>query len=560
VSRKRLAAVAVVGAALAAQSAPAGAATLHDFDQATLASYLSLRFSSAVPPNAMRVVLAREGFSQADLALVTASASAAPSAPTAGGGGGSGVFSAQQISRDTLACPVSDPTPCQLDTQIEPDIAVNPAAPGNLVGVFQQGRFQNGASVDPGWATSFDGGKTWPYGGDAPGLTVAVSSGSTDGPGPPFARASDPVTGFDRKHKAVFLNTLSVSDAGCVQFCDSAAVVNISGNGGKTFGPPVVIREDVSDPSSTSFAMNDRNWIATDNNPASPHYGRTYAVWDQVRCAEPSCTVIVQPVMLSYSDDGGRSWSPAIDVTHAQPAQAHQEVGALPLIMANGDLVIVYNDVTAGAFTFFGGYAAVRSTDGGATWSDPVTITQADPYAEEGASLRAPNVPSAAVDSDGTIWVAFQDQRFGSGRNDILLTTSTDEGQSWSPPLNATPGEANVDHFTPGIAAIGGTVHMTYRTRAPGNVTADPRVDAVYRALKGGVTTRGPLQLYSPSDAAVAAFSTVANVKLKFFGDYAAIAASPKSANPIWDQAQNFPQQQDNPTGTHQRSFSARIQ
>ena len=101
---------------------------------------------------------------------------------------------------------------------------------------------------------------------------------------------------------------------------------------------------------------------------------------------------------------------------------------------------------------------------------------------------------------------------------------------------------------------------MTYRTRTPGNVNAAPMVDAVYRALKGGVTTSGPFQLYTPSDATVAAYSTVANVKLKFFGDYAAIAASPKSANPIWDQAQNFPQQQENPTGTHQRSFSARIQ
>src|SRR5437764_309130 len=297
--RKLAVMTSTVVVAVVAGSFEAQAATLHDFDQTTLASYISLRFSSAVPPAVIRAVLAREGFSQADLALVT-SASTAAAAPGASPAG-SGVSSAQQISRDTLACPSSDPN-CELDTQVEPDIAVNPTSPGNLVAGFQQGRYANGGSVDPGWAASFDGGKTWPYRGNAPGLTVGVSSASTSGPGAPFARASDPAIAFDRKHNTVYLNTLSVSDAGCAQFCDSAVVVNISKNGGKSFGAPVITHEDVSDPNGTSFVFNDKEWIVSDNNPGSPHYGRTYIAWDQVRCAEPSCTVLEQPVMVAHSD------------------------------------------------------------------------------------------------------------------------------------------------------------------------------------------------------------------------------------------------------------------
>src|SRR5690349_1563921 len=141
------------------------AQTLHDFSAGTLASYLSLRFSSAVPPAVMERVLAGAGFSPTDLSLISTSNSAAnPPGPDKGG---AAATPAQQISQDTLACPASDPT-CELDTQVEPHIAVNPSHAENLVAVFQQGRFPNGGSVDPGWAASFNGGQTWPVTGSAP--------------------------------------------------------------------------------------------------------------------------------------------------------------------------------------------------------------------------------------------------------------------------------------------------------------------------------------------------------------------------------------------------------
>jgi hypothetical protein len=508
-----------------------------------------------VPPNVIRQVLAGEGVSQPDLDLVTSSAAtvAGPSIAVAQ----PSISNVQQVSQDRLACPTSDPTPCELDTEAEPHIAVNPDAPGNLVAVFQQGRYKNGGAVDTGWATSFDGGKTWPYEGSLPGLTVGVSPRQTAGPGVPFARASDPVVAFDRRHKNVLANDVAVSDAGCVVFCESAVTVNISNNQGQTFGPPIVLQDDISDPNKT-LVFNDKNWIAMDNTRTSPCYGRTYVVWDQVRCADVNCAVTSQPVVLRYSDDGGKTCSGMIQATAEEPGPAHSEIGVQPITLPNGHVVIVYGDVQAGAFTFLGSYQAIRSTDGGRTWSKPGLVTAANPFLEESAGLRGPNLPMATLDGN-TIYVAFQDQRFGSGRNDIVLTSSTDEGKTWSLVVNATPAEPGLDHFTPAIAAVGGKVHLTYRTRRPGNVNALPLVDAVYRRLQGGVTTSGPAVL-ATSDANVAAFTSVAGVVLKFFSDYAGVAASSTSANPIWDQAQAFAGAQANPTNTHQRSFSARIQ
>src|SRR5437763_9534848 len=69
---------------------------------------------------------------------------------------------ARRTSRARLACPSTDAN-CELDTEAEPHVAVNPVRPGNVIGVFQMGRYANGGAVDTGWATSFDGGRTWPF-------------------------------------------------------------------------------------------------------------------------------------------------------------------------------------------------------------------------------------------------------------------------------------------------------------------------------------------------------------------------------------------------------------
>ena len=541
-------------------SAIAATVPLRDFDPLTLAAYVDFRFSSAVPPSVIRAVLAGEGFSQRDLDLIMATGPPLERPPTASGG--PGITNVKQISRDPLSCPGTDPN-CELDTEAEPSIAVNPQSTGNIVAVFQQGRYNNGGAVDNGWATSFDDGKKWPYRGSAPGLTVGVTGTPSSGHGAPFERASDPAVSFDTKNKSVLLNSAAVSVRGCAIYCDSAVTVNVSHDNGRTFGPPVVVQEDIGDPNSATGAwnFNDKNWITTDNFPSSPYYGRSYAVWDQVQCKDPSCTGEAQPVMLKYSDDGGKSWSSLIQATNQQPFQSHLEIGVQPVVLPNGDVVIVFADAAAGVFTFFGQFQAIRSTNGGRTWSLPVTIAPANPFAEEANGLRAPNVPMAAVDTSGTLYVAFQDQGpTATGRNDIWLTSSSDEGQHWSPPVNATLDEIGLDHFSPAIAAVGGTVHLVYRSHSPASVKADPKVDTAYRALRGGITVRGPATLGPPSDVSVGAFTTTAGQNFAFLGDYDGMVASSLSAHPVWDQAQAFSDQHDNPTHTHQRTFSARIQ
>src|SRR2546428_7809291 len=74
----------------------------------------------------------------------------------------------QQISADPFAGAAGS----EADTQVEPHVALDPNDASIVVAVFQQGRFDtNGGSVDPGFASSQDGGQSW-TGGNLPGLTL----------------------------------------------------------------------------------------------------------------------------------------------------------------------------------------------------------------------------------------------------------------------------------------------------------------------------------------------------------------------------------------------------
>jgi hypothetical protein len=464
----------------------------------------------------------------------------------------------RQVSRDSLACPQSDPH-CEHDTVAEPHVAVNVDRPNNVVGVFQVGRYAGIGAAANGFATSFDGGGSWVHG-YATDLTVAVAHSPSPGDGPPYERASDPAIAYDRKHDVWLFESVGLSVRGCASYCTSAITVNRSTTAGKTFGPPVVVHQDVSDQSTPPVFLNDKPWIAVDNNQSSRYYGRAYATWTRYKCADPTCAggaPSTQLVEISVSDDGGATWSSPIQAVKPRPGSTHVEVGAQPVVLSNGHLVVVYVDI--GHASTGGELEAIRSTTGGVGWSSPVSVLRLDPYPEEKNGLRAPPIPSIAVDSRKVIWVAVQDQRFKRGRNDIVLVKSLDEGETWAPPTSATPRENDLDHFSPAIAAIGWDLYMTYRVHEAKPVRGAPDIDVIFRKLRAGKTVRGPSKIFRASDASFAAYTSTSSLKLRFFGDYAGIAASKEAVFPIWCHSQHFPGAGTNSTRTHQRVFVTRL-
>ncbi|HKN53298.1 MAG TPA: hypothetical protein VJX66_12390, partial [Amycolatopsis sp.] len=425
-----------------------------------------------------------------------------PLSARAAAGGFDKIANVEQAGRDTLP----SPNGAEPDTQIEPDITTDPNNPDVIVSTFQQGRYQDGGSVDPGYTVSQDGGKTWAAG-NLPLLTTAV--------GGPFDRASDAAATVG-PDGAVYLQTIPFDQ----NDPRSAVAVQRSDDGGLSFGPPVLVVDD-----NDANIFHDKNWIVADTAAASPHRGRIYSVWSKF---VTTGAVTHSPGVVSFSDDRGQTWSKPTNIT---AADADTE-GLLPMVQRDGTLTVVY-DLTVGTQDF---ETAQNSADGGLTWTPPVAVGEF--LGANVPGTRSGGLPAAAIDAaTGRMYVTWQDTRFNpDGLNNIAMSTSRDGGRTWSAPAQVDPRVAGLDRFTPDVAAAGGSVHVTYRTRAA-NGTAST-VDQDYIASTDNGRTFGfEHAVGPPSDVQWAAQAG----KQIFYGDYMGVVATPQRAALVWNVSSRPP-------------------
>jgi hypothetical protein len=223
--------------------------------------------------------------------------------------------SASQLGRISNVEPIAaDLAPsingAEPDTVTEPDVAIDPANPDVMTAVAQQGRYVDGGSADPGYATSRNGGRTWTQA-NLPLLTEAV--------GGTFQRASDAAVAFGPDGSA-YAQTIPFDQTDA----RSGVAVQRSADGGRTFGPPSLVVDD-----NDINVFNDKNWIAVDTSRHSPFYGRIYSVWSRFITTGSGATAVTHsPGTVSWSDDHGRTWSP---IRFTGPADEDTE-GLIPLI------------------------------------------------------------------------------------------------------------------------------------------------------------------------------------------------------------------------------------
>ncbi len=239
-----------------------------------------------------------------------------------------------------------------------------------LVATFQTGRIPLGGATDIGWATSTDGGNTWSHG-FLPGLTKGEGSG-------PYDAASDPVVGYDAKHGVWMIASLPLS--GTLQ--TPAVTVSRSTDGGFTWQSPVSVNPTAEN--------SDKNWIVCDSWPTSPHYGNCYVEWDDPLNGDQ--------ILMNTSTDGGLTWGPTIST-----ANMADGIGGQPLVQPNGTVVVPIEVETTAA----GLMSAYTSSDGGASWSAPLTISPIQ-FRGDAGGIRSGPLPAAAVDGAGMLWVVWR--------------------------------------------------------------------------------------------------------------------------------------------------------
>ena len=405
--------------------------------------------------------------------------------------------------------------PQNLRAQAEPHIVRAPNDPDFLLAIVQEGRTTTGGAANCGYAVSHDGGLTWRR---ALIPKLAKTSGGI------YDVASDPVAAIDADGVA-YLNTLGVRDPAPRI---GTALVSRSTDGGATFGDPIIVYEA---PNNEFFP--DKNWIAVNSFPGTPTAGRVVVTFTLI--SNPPGSSPVRPIVRSFSDDGGQTWSP-IGFLH-DPSTESQ--GSQPAFLPDGKLAVSYWNFNKTPTTADDFIEIVISPDGGATFDAPKFVTSTGNIYDHPRIRDAVVLPSMSASRNGHLFLAWQATHGGSPR--IMFTKSTDQGNSWTTPIPISDNPAGQAVIVPAIAASpdGQTVSVSFYD-ARNNPDSLTKLDMyLAQSFDGGATWQPNIRLTPVStDASLAPMSgSNPNFPNYMLGDYMGIAESTNAnvpAVPIW--------------------------
>ena len=246
--------------------------------------------------------------------------------------------------------------------------------------------------------------------------------------------------------------------------------------------------------------------------------------------------------MLSRSTDGGRTFSAAQQLT---PAQNNSSIGGRQgsaiRTAPNGDVYVFFESGTQidGAKT--DAQMFVKSTDGGVHFSNQAVASPvvAIPSPLPGASFRDDSFPSVDIGPDGKVFVAWADFRNGHGQ--VMLTTSSDGGASWTEASVAldVPGRSA---FFPGVAVSPDGHKVSVGTQAldakPAGTQPGAGVvhyDSYFAESVNGSAFSSPLKISTVSSDPDG--SSTNSLGAQFQGDYNTLISDNQHAWFIWTDA-----------------------
>jgi hypothetical protein len=384
--------------------------------------------------------------------------------------------------------------------QAEVAVAIDPTSPGVLLG--GSGSFERSNRV----YSSTDGGATWSSG-------ALPSPRGVCGYGDPAVAIDD--TG--RQYYAYLVGS-------CLTI--SLRRVDIALATRPNAASPWVARK-LAIPGSTTF--NDKEAIAVDTSPASPHHGRLYVSWSRLHPVTDSFQIVV-----AHSDDAGATWSPAAAVG---PARGSAQTFSSLAVGADGTLDVAW-------LTLDRHVQMARSVDGGDHFAQRTLVALAA-YLPSGTcrigGMRVPAQPSRCISSApqltvdrvrGRVYVTWG--AAGANGTEENVYVSSYDAATLAPLVSArqvNPADATAaDQFLP-MSAVD---ESTGRLWACWYDTTGDRTRKRTRYTCASSADDGATWTTPVTAATVFSNETVRRATTFEYGDYAGLAAANGVAHPMW--------------------------
>lgn len=209
---------------------------------------------------------------------------------------------------------------------------------------------------------------------------------------------------------------------------------------GATFSSVV----DASTKANNPFDAQDKEWMTVDTQVQSPFRGNVYVSWT-------TFTPTGSYISFSRSTDGAASFEPPIILSPVDNTFSVQ--GSMLATNTNGELYLLHLD---SHFNINFGITLTKSTDGGKTFSQPISIVNNDLVSSTltGTNrVRSSPFPYLVIDKKNNLHITYSGKATTlRDREDVYYVRSTDQGLSFSNPKRVNDDNTTTAQSFPSIA------------------------------------------------------------------------------------------------------------
>jgi hypothetical protein len=243
--------------------------------------------------------------------------------------------------------------------------------------------------------------------------------------------------------------------------------------------PVIVTRQNAA-------LLSDKEDIWADNAASSPFFGNVYVCNTAFR----SVSGPPEPIMLSTSRDGGSTWRQRQLTSATSNAQSGGRQGCAVRTDSTGVVYVVWEGTAGGQSVMY----LARSFNGGANFEKPFPVATVhdvgifDPVSgrivfDGFAGTRTDSFPSLSIangaptgaGATNTLVLTWPDGALN--HEQALVQTSTNQGVTWSTPVNAAQAGDRPDNPAVAISPTGTDLYLVYNAYLQPfqTTTANPR-------------------------------------------------------------------------------------